>query len=38
MFSSLAMRVGLAIGATRPSGRYLYLSTYGRSVWQAKIG
>jgi hypothetical protein len=29
---------GLAIGATRPSGRYLYLSTYGRSVWQAKIG
>jgi hypothetical protein len=28
---------GLAIGATRPSGRYLYLSTYGRSVWQAKI-
>jgi hypothetical protein len=28
----------LAIGAARPSGRYLYLSTYGRSVWQAKIG
>ena len=26
-----------AIGAARPSGRHLYLSTYGRSVWQAKI-
>jgi hypothetical protein len=28
---------GLAIGAARPSSRHLYLSTYGRSVWQAKI-
>ena len=26
-----------ALGAPRPSGRYLYLSTYGRSVWQAKL-
>jgi hypothetical protein len=26
-----------AIGAARPSGRHLYLSTYGRSVWQARI-
>jgi hypothetical protein len=26
-----------AIGAPRPSGRHLYLGTYGRSVWQAKI-
>jgi hypothetical protein len=26
-----------AIGAERFSGRYLYLATYGRSVWQAKI-
>jgi len=26
-----------AIGAARPSGRHLYLSTYGRSVWQANI-
>jgi hypothetical protein len=28
---------GFAVGAARPGGRYLYLSTYGRSVWQAKI-
>ena len=26
-----------AVGAARPSGRYLYLATYGRSVWQATI-
>jgi hypothetical protein len=29
--------VGLALGAPRGGARYLYLATYGRSVWQARV-